>query len=69
MSKFHIQYQKSLEMLKDFICTNIGVYPLILGARNSIKKFELIQKKMRDWLKIKLSKVEVLVNFWDKLQG
>ena len=62
-------YRQSLQILKVFIPKNIGLYPLILGARRTIRKFEMIQKKMRDWLAIKLSKVDVLINFWNKLVG
>ena len=61
------KYEKSLEILKDFIPIHIGIYPLINGGRKTYKKFELIQKKMLAQLTIKLSKVGILVNYWDKL--
>ena len=63
------QNKRCLEILHPFLVDNIK----IILIKNSIKKFykliEFIQKRLRDKLVSRGNKVEVLMNYWDKLYG
>ena len=59
----------SLNCAKDMFLTFIGNDAIINSFRTIRVKVIYIQKWARNKLETRFSKVEVLVNYWDKLLG
>ena len=59
----------SLNCAKDMFLTFIGNDAIINSFRTIRVKVIYIQKWVRNKLETRFSKVEVLVNYWDKLLG
>ena len=56
-------------MLKEFLKENIDIERFRICLRDFYRNITLIQKKMRDACVAKEAKVEVLMNYWDKMYG
>ena len=56
-------------MLKEFLKENIDIERFRICLRDFYMNINLIQKKMRDACVAREAKVEVLMNYWDKMYG
>lgn len=62
-------YNRQLQVLKPWLMLNVGILPLVKAAYITYQKFCTIQRKNRDYLAVRFSKTEVLINYWDKMIG
>ena len=53
--------------MASFLQNHFAIYPLIFSNRRTYKKLIWIQKHIRNQLITRHSKVEVLINYWDKM--
>lgn len=63
------KYEAALIKLKTFIVDNQGINDFKLKVREFFRIINYIQKRVRDQLSTKYSKVDVLLNYWDKIAG
>ena len=61
--------EKALAILKPFLEENIHLERIRVRVRTFCSQIEFMQKKIRDQLFCRESKVEVLQNYWDKMYG
>ena len=61
--------ERSLFLIKKFLSDSASSYNFKVKARKLYKILLKIQRRIRDNGVTKYSKVEVLVNYWDKLYG
>jgi hypothetical protein len=61
--------ERAIGVLRPFICVNVGRDKLISDGRAFHKNISLIQKRIKDMLACRFGKVEILINYWDKMLG
>jgi len=60
---------RAVQILKPFLCRNVGMDSLIAYGRKWYKEISLIQVRIRDVFACRFGKLEVLINYWDKTFG
>ena len=59
--------QQAKSVIAGFLHNHFAIYPLISANKKTYKKLIWIQKHIRNQLMTRHSKVEVLINYWDKM--
>ena len=62
-------YEQALGLLKPFLLRNLGNEDLILKGREFVFSISLIQNRVKTLFACRGGKVEILVNYWDKMFG
>jgi hypothetical protein len=58
---------KALAIIKNFIHVKWGNVMMLKKFKYMLKQIMMLQFRIRDKIKIKFSKVDILINFWDKM--
>jgi len=61
--------QRSTEFLKVSLYDIMASFKMVFSFRHFYGRIRFIQKRLKDKVEAKVGKVEVLVNYWDKLFG
>ena len=65
----HASQQRALKVLKPFIKEAFAILAFKLALRRIYKSIEFMQKRIKNQLATRESKIEVLENYWDKIYG
>jgi hypothetical protein len=67
--QYDARYERAIQIVKPFLMENYQVENIRLAVRKFYQDIGLIQRKIRDQLVVRVAKVEVLKNYWDKMLG
>ena len=67
--KHEVAYKWSLQILKVFLTNVSKSFQAKFCVLNTFKAILGIQKRMKRQMKVRFGKVEVLLNYWDKMIG